>query len=68
MNKDAKTEANHALVQAHNSYQLLLREGFKFELAKRQNKDILPMHMWAEWKQWREKIHEVDRQIERFYK
>lgn len=68
MQRKARHEANHALVQAHNSYQLLLRQGHRFHAAKAANNDILPKELWSDWQAWRKRIREVDRQIERFYK
>ena len=68
MKAKAKTEANVALLQAHNSYQLLLREGYRFQLAKKNNNDILPGHLWPEWRRWKQRIKEADAKIERFYK
>jgi len=68
MKRKAEMEANVALLNAHNSYQQLLREGYRFQLAKEKNNDILPMHLWDDWIRWRQRIKEADKQVERFYK
>lgn len=68
MNRRAKVEADTALFKALGEYQEILRDGFRFQIAKAQNKDILPMHMWSDWMKWRQRSKAVDEQIEKFYR
>jgi len=66
--KKSQEEANVALMGAYLAYKQLAKEGVQFELAKAQNQDRLPLHMWRDWRNWKKRLREVDRRLEKYYR
>jgi predicted MarR family transcription regulator len=64
----ARGEANIALMGAYEAYKQLAAEGMRFHVAKANNHDRLPLHMWREWRDWKKRLAEVDRRIEKYYR
>ena len=68
LSRKAGLEANAALFKAYEEYRKLSAEAARFVVAKSQNNDMLPMHLWREHREWKKRLHAADKELERFYK
>ena len=68
LSRKAHLEANLALFKAYEDYKKLAGEAARFHVAKAQNNDMLPLGLHKEWRDWKKRLRQADRDLERFYK
>ena len=68
LNRKSQHEAEVALLGYANALKQLAAESTRFELAKAQNNDKLPLHMWREWREWKKRLRAADQEFEKFYR